>query len=145
MNSLADGPSSFIGPHEKRELELMTSGAKPLAMFVEPLPSNHEFFDEQAFDTLVEQIALVKQVRIESVITPEGASGQIRRVLYAQAAQAWRIPAMLLIQDAYSSLGVGVRPDFERIIGLLLGYERDDVEKYVAFLTQRFGASERQD
>ena len=108
--SLSDGLSNFLGPHEGRELELMASEAKRLAMFVEPLPTEHEFFDEREFDTLVEQQALVKKVRVESITTPEGAEGQIRRVLYAQASQSWRISAMLFIQDAYNSFGIGFSP-----------------------------------
>jgi hypothetical protein len=143
MSSLSDGPSNFLGPHEERELELMASEAKPLAMFVEPLPTEHEFFDEQEFDALVEQQVLVKKVRVESITTPEGTKGQIRRVLYAQASQAWRIPAMLFIQDAYAALGVGFSADFERIIGLLLGYDRDHIEGYIASVKDRHNASER--
>lgn len=112
-------------------------------MFVEPLPTEHEFFDEQEFDALVEQQALVKKVRVESITTPEGANGQIRRVLYAQASQAWRIPAMLFIQDTYSSLGIGFSPDFERIIGLLLGYDRDHIERFIASMMEKRGANER--
>jgi hypothetical protein len=132
---LSDGLSNFLGPHEGRELELMASETKPLAMFVEPLPTEHEFFDEAEFDALVEQRVLVKKVRVESITTPEGAKGQIRRVLYAQASQAWRISAMLFVQDTYNSLGPGFHPDLERIIGLLLGYDRDLIEKYIASMT----------
>jgi hypothetical protein len=143
MCSLSEGSSNFLGPHEERELELMTSEAKPLAMFVEPLPTEHEFFDEHEFDALVERGALVKKVRVELITTPEGTEGQIRRVLYAQASQAWRIPAMLFIQDAYNALGIGFSPDFERIIGLLLGYDRDHIERYLASVTDKHNASKR--
>jgi hypothetical protein len=48
----------------------MASEAKPLAMFVEPLPTEYEFFDELELDALVEQKALVKRVRVESITTP---------------------------------------------------------------------------
>jgi hypothetical protein len=142
MSSSSDGSPNFIGPHEGRELELMASEAKPLAMFVEPLPAEYEFFDEQEFDALVEQQVLVKKVRVESITTPEGAKGQSRRVLYAQASQAWRIPAMLFVHDVYDSLGVGFRPDFERIIGLLLGYNRDHIERFILSMTEKHRASE---
>jgi hypothetical protein len=142
VSSLSDNPSNFRGPHEGRELELMVSKAKPLAMFVEPLPAEHEFFDEEKFDALVEQQALVKKVRIESVITPAGANGQVRRVLYAQASQAWRISAMLFIHDTYDSLGAGFRPDFERIIGRLLGYDPDHIERFIASVTDEHDADE---
>jgi hypothetical protein len=122
--------ANFIGPHEERELELMKLGTKPLSMFVEPIPSEYEFFDEEQFDALVERGTFVKSVRIENVPTPNGDQ-EIRRTCYAQASESWRIPAMLLTLDVYRSLGPGIRPDLERITGLLLGYDREDIEKYV--------------
>lgn len=143
MSSLSDGPSNFLGPHEGRELELMASGGKPLAMFVEPLPTEHELFDEQGLDALVEEQALVKKLRVESITTPEGAEGQIRRVLYAQVSEAWRIPAMLFVHDTYASLGIGFSPDLERMIGLLLGYDREHIERYIASVTHKHSANER--
>lgn len=143
MNSSPDRASNFRGPHEGRELELLVSGGKPLAMFVEPLPAEYEFFDEQKFDALVEQHALVKDVRIESVTTPGGGQGRVRRVLYSQPSQAWRIPAMLLVLDVYGSRGPGFSPDLERTIGLLLGYERGHIESYIADITKRLNTGER--
>lgn len=41
MSSLSDGRLNFLDSHEERGLELMASGAKPLAIFVEPLPMEH--------------------------------------------------------------------------------------------------------
>jgi len=35
---------------------------------------------------------------------------------------------ILLVQGLYDSLAPGWRPDLERVIGLLLGYDRQDVE-----------------
>jgi hypothetical protein len=122
--------SSFIGPHEERELELMKLGIKPLSMFVEPIQTEYEVFDEKSFDLLVERGMLVKNVRIENLPTQDGDQ-KMRRVLYAQPSQTWRIPAMLLTIDIYNSLLPGIRPDLERITGLLLGYDREDIEKYV--------------
>jgi hypothetical protein len=135
--SSAPDHSDFLGPHEQRELELMASGAKPLAMFSQQWPSEECFFDEGELDALVAQGRLVKQVRIDSVDTPDGSKGQVRRVFYAQAVEAWRISAMLFVQDLYDSLGPGLRLDLERVIGLLLGYERDHVEAYIARLTKQ--------
>jgi hypothetical protein len=136
MSSLLDRPD-FLGPHEEREIELMTSGAKPLAMFSEEWPTEEHLFDEEEFDALVAQGCLVKQVRIDAVVSHDGSEGQVRRIFYAQASEAWRISAMLFVQDIYESLGSGFRPDLERTIGLLLGYERDHVEGYIAFLVEK--------
>jgi hypothetical protein len=44
-----------------------------------------------------------------------------------------RINATLLVQGLYDSLS-GWRPDLDRVIGLLLGYSHEDIEK---FLTAR--------
>ena len=122
---------SYVGPHEGKELELMISGAKPLSMFVEPIPTDYDFFDEQEFDRLVRSNRLIKEVRVEIVSTGIGDPQRIRRVLYAQVSEAWRIPSMLFVQDIYSSLGAGIKPDLERVIGRLLGYATSDIDSYL--------------
>jgi len=38
---------------------------------------------------------------------------------------------MMLVQDLYLSLVPGWRDDLDRIIGLLLGYDRQDIEHFV--------------
>jgi hypothetical protein len=123
--------TSFIGPHEGRELELMLRGVKPLSMFVETIPAEFDIFPERDFDEAVSRGHLVKHVSIEATSIASRTEKKIRRVLYALPAEAWRIQALLLIQNLYSSLG-GWRPDLDRAIGLLLGYERADVEKFAA-------------
>jgi hypothetical protein len=59
-----------------------------------------------------------------------GVEMSARRILYASASEAWRIPAMLMIQDIYATLVPGRRPDLERAIGWLLGYDRGDIELF---------------
>jgi len=49
-------------------------------------------------------------------------------VAAAAGEEEWRIKALLLVQGLYDSLAPGWRPDLERVIGLLLGYDRQDVE-----------------
>src|SRR5438034_6422904 len=102
MSSVSPHPS-FVGPHEDRELELMTKGLKPLCMFSESIPPEFEYFPEQDFDQLVSLGKLKKHVSIEATISPNGEA-QIRRVLYALPAEEWRIPAMLLVQSTYDTL-----------------------------------------
>jgi hypothetical protein len=121
----------FIGPHEGRELQLMLEGSKPLSMFVETIPAELELFPERDFDKLVREGKLIKHVSIEDCPLPDGKVGKIRTVLYALPSEEWRIKALLLVQTVYASLTPGWRPDLERIIGLLLGYNRDDIEKFV--------------
>jgi hypothetical protein len=131
MKSVREDVRHLVGPHEGRELELMLSGDKPFSMFVESIPADFEVFSEQDFDRLVSQGKLIKHVSIEVIPVAGGKTGKIRRVLYALPSEEWRIKALLLIQDLYGSLSPGWRPDLERLIGLLLGYSRGDIEKFV--------------
>ena len=123
---------AFVGPHEGRELELMLSGSKPLSMFIEPVESEFEYFPEEEFDKLVAQGKLLKNVTIEMFPDPRGGEEKFRRVLYALPGEDWRIRAMLLVEELYRSLVPGWRPDLDRVIGLLLGYERDDIEQFLS-------------
>ena len=124
-------PTDFVGPHEGQELQLMLSGVKPLAMFVETMPTEFDSFPEADFDDAVSKGKLVKHIATETVHTPDEKEIKIRRILYALPSEEWRIQALLLIQNLYSSLG-GWHPDLDRAIGLLLGYERSDVEKFAS-------------
>jgi len=131
MTSNRGDKPSFAGPHEGRELELMLRGAKPLSMFVEPVPPEFEYFPEQEFDSLVSDGRLVKRIELETKRDPSGKDVTFRRVLYALPHEAWRIEALLLVQGVYVSLCPGWRPDLDRVIGLLLGYDREDIEKFL--------------
>jgi hypothetical protein len=133
---------NFVGPHEGRELELMLSGKKPLSMFVEPVDSEFEYFPEEEFDSWATKGKLVKRVSLEPIVDPHGNDSKIRRVLYARPEELWRIDAVLLVQKLYDSLSPGWRPDFERIIGLLLGYNRADIESYIDSMAARNRATQ---
>ncbi len=67
----------------------------------------------------------------------EGVENSAQNILYATASEAWRISAMRMIQDIYYSMGPGWRPDLERVIGSLLGYNRNDVESFIERLASR--------
>ena len=56
-----------------------------------------------------------------------------RELLYALPGEEWRIKAYLLVDDIYASLVPGWRPDLERVIGALLGYEREATERFLAY------------
>jgi len=128
---------TFVGPHEGRELELMMAGTKPLSAFLEVVSQDVECFPEENFDALVAQGQLTKAVSITTKRVPDGTEHQLRRVLYALPGEEWRIKALLLVQGLYDSLAPGWRPDLERVIGLLLGYDRQDIERFIASLPTR--------
>jgi hypothetical protein len=131
MASITNDSERFRGPHEGRELELMLSGTKPLAMFVEPIPREVAYFPETDFDARVTEGRLIKHESIDTIRHANGVTAQVRRVLYATPQEEWRIKAVLLIEDLYQSLLPGWRPDLDRAIGLLLGYDRQDIERFL--------------
>jgi hypothetical protein len=104
----------------------------------------YEDYPDKRFDIFTMEGRFVKGVRVEKVTLFNGVEVNTRRVLYATASEAWRIPAMLMIQDIYKPLTPGRRPDLERAIGWLLGYDRDDVEQFVEWLTKRADLAARQ-
>jgi len=128
---------SFVGPHEGRELELMLSGSKPMSMFFQPFESEFEYFPEAEFDEFVSQGRFVKYISVESIRTPNNQEEGLRRILYALPNEAWRIKAFLFIQALYDSLLPGWRPDLDRAIGLLLGYDRDDIENFLTWMSEK--------
>jgi hypothetical protein len=141
MNSSVEGDTTppFVGPHDGRELELMLEGKKPLSMFSADDAVEYEDYPDKRFDALTSEGRFVKEVRIGKLVLVNGEEMRTRRILYATASEAWRIPAMLMIQDIYATLTPGRRPDLERAIGWLLGYDRSDVELYVEWLAKRHG------
>jgi hypothetical protein len=134
---LSNGTPKFVGPHEDHELELMKEGTKPLAMFVEPLGPEFDYFPEEEFDALVAKEKIVKHVSLESIVGPDGKEHKVRRVLYALPEEVWRIKAILLIQHIYDTQSPGFRPDLERLIGALLGYNCADVESYIELMSRK--------
>jgi hypothetical protein len=98
-----------------------------------------EIFPERQFDLHVAQGIFLKDVRVVNYVSADGEEMSARSVLYATAGEAWRIPAMRMIEDVYYSMGRGWRPDLERVIGSLLGYDRNDVELFIERLPRRHG------
>ncbi|MBS0530656.1 MAG: hypothetical protein JSS22_14905, partial [Proteobacteria bacterium] len=124
---------TFVGPHEGREFELMLAGKKHLSsFFLEEGLERDQVFPESQFDAAVAEGVFVKDVRIIETISPDGDRQiAIRSTLYATTDEVWRIPAMRMIQDIYERMGPGWRPDLERAIGALLGYDNNDVELFI--------------
>jgi hypothetical protein len=141
MNGSAedDTPPSYVSPHDGRELELMLAGKKHLSMFTIEDNVEYEDYPDKRFDAFTLEGRFVRDVRVEKFMLVNGVEMSARRILYATANEAWRIPAMLMIQDIYATLIPGRRPDLERAIGWLLGYDRSDIELFVEWLTRRHG------
>lgn len=134
--------SKSIGPHEGRELELMLDGKKPLSMFSYLVEGGFVPYPEAEFEKYVSTGRLKKVVSDQST-TVRGELLTNRRVLYALPNEDWRIRAFLFVQALYDSFGPGWRPDFEMIIGSLLGYDREDIEAFINLRIQESDARAR--
>jgi len=111
-----------------------------MSMFVEPVNSVIQIFDEEAFDSLVNEGKLVKHVEIELDKPVKGH--RQRRVIYALPDEIWRVKAIIFVQKAYDSLAPGWHPDLDAVIGLLLGYDLRDVTDYVKWVAERNSQNE---
>jgi len=122
--------------HTNFELPLMLEGRKKLARFTDILPST-----EEAFDRWVAKSVLHKEVFVEPI--PEALKpfaiglnhGAIRDVYYTLKGEELRIPAMNLLWRA----GGGWNEHFERLEGMLFGYEDWQIDWWIAHRNEQSG------
>ncbi len=127
MNMRPDLPDG-IGPHEGRELELMLSGEKPLAMFNDDLPDGMEP-PEIAFDPYV---VMGRFVKAEFVLpVPAFPDPGLRYYFYALPGEEWRVGRLIEIERGFFEDDVKTTPELETEIGRLLGYNEADIELFV--------------
>jgi hypothetical protein len=116
----------------------MLEGKKCLSFFYFEVGVEREIFPESQFDLQVAKGLLVKDERVEEFVSPEtGEMTSARNILYAATHEAWRIPAMRMVEDIYQRMRPGWRPDLERMKGWLLGYDPQDVELFIDNLVKR--------
>ncbi len=116
----------------------MLSGKKHLSRFYFEVGVQREIFPERQFDLQVANGFLVKDERVEELISREtNELTSVRNILYATASEAWRIPAMRMVEDIYQRMEPGWRPDLERMKGALLGYDPRDVEMFIERIAPR--------
>lgn len=132
---MTDPTPPYVGPHEGRELELMRAGSKPASMFLEPVDSDTEYFPEEEFDALVAEGKIVKYEALEEF----PRHYVMRRVIYTLPGEEWRANALRFTLRLYQNSSPGWHPDLERMIGLLLGYERANIESFLARIAERHG------
>jgi len=108
--------------HTGRELRMMLAGVKPLALFSDVLEDDPSpwCFPEDVFEPHVRAGTLVKRDYVELGGVPSPHKG-IRVLLYALAAEAWRIDAYILLRQVGRQ--EGWNDALERMEGTLLGYE----------------------
>jgi len=121
-----------VGPHNDKELELMLSGEKPLAMFSD-LPGPDTVLPTAAFAPHVASGTIVMATFNE--LLPNDRT--LRHEFYARPGEEWRIkPAFKLSQTKYSVWCKAAANDC-REIGRLLGYSEADIEIFIARASQR--------
>jgi hypothetical protein len=119
--------------HTGRELELMLAGTKPLAMFYDDNGEPDErIIPEKEFDGYVRSGLFVKGTRVfDLAIDPRtGRPVQVRYVLYALKAEAWRVNALFLVLKTQLKLRHGPDEAIERMTSNLLGYSDEEFEKH---------------
>jgi hypothetical protein len=123
-------PPEGIGPHEDRELELMLSGTKPLAMFSDAVGSPYEF-PEERFAPYVADGTIVRREVIYCSIKSELPC---RCVYFARAGEEWRIEAKHRIKQRLFVYKEPISLETEREIGRLLGYADSDINSYLEWI-----------
>lgn len=128
----SDDPSNpmTVGPHEGRELELMLSGRKPLALFFDTLPESGAIPD-QDFDAFVRSGTLVMDQRIVRPLHDKKNLPSTRVVLYAMPNEVWRIEEALAILEPVFALTRPPSDEDDVNLGRLLGYPEDAIAHFV--------------
>ncbi|MDP6830561.1 MAG: hypothetical protein QF521_17320 [Alphaproteobacteria bacterium] len=126
MDDRPDVPDG-VGPHELRELELMLSGEKPLAMFIDEDPGNF-IIPEADFEPHVRAGTFIKG---EAIYPKPNDPYAPRYVYFALSSEGWRIDALHAINEAIHCGRRKVTDEDEIEIGSLLGYSPEQVEAFL--------------
>jgi hypothetical protein len=125
--------------HTGYELPLMLEGRKPFSYFAQEYPPHHHF-GEEYFEVYVSKGVIQKRVELQPFPAPlrgkdSRAFEGIRSVFYTLNGEEWRIPAWKLIRSAAQKSRWNA--DFERLEGMLLGYEEWQNDWWIANYWQR--------
>lgn len=117
--------------HTGRELTLMRSGKKPLAMFyaeISELPDEN-LIPELAFSPYVSSGEIVRgENTLESGYSVSlGRNAHIRYVFFAVAEEAWRITATSFLRESFAKAQCPWNEALERMEGKLLGYTDEEI------------------
>ena len=118
-----------VGPHEGRELELLLAGQKPVARFL--------------FDGLSEEYEDQFKEAVESGQILEfdfpAEEPHLHRRYYCLRGEEWRVKVMELVDHADAGRAAVrlTEEDWHRLDGTLLGYAKDDIERFIAHIRSR--------
>jgi hypothetical protein len=123
---------SMIGPHEGRELELMLSGQKKLAVFHDIIIPGQNIpegiIPEQAFFPYVQAGTII---RTEEKITNKKTGDIIQNVLFTLPGEEWRASTILWIKRDVFQNQKRFDEAYDIIIGRLLGYTEDEISAFL--------------
>jgi hypothetical protein len=117
--------------HSGREFVLMRDRRKPLSVFTSILPNPPGSLDlpKNLFSSLLESGKIVTKNYCEAMDKDSGFKG-LEVVLYADAAEAWRIDAYILLRATAKK--VGWSEPLIRMEGALLGYSDWQNDAFIA-------------
>lgn len=125
---------SMIGPHQGKELELMLTGTKKLAMFHDYVPEDgsaiaEDIIPEATFAPYVESGTII---RIARDIEDTRTGRIVRYVCFTPPDEEWRAQTLLWLREAVFN-GLFPPDDVVDIMtGRLLGYKEKDIAGFIA-------------
>jgi hypothetical protein len=126
--------------HTGYELPLLLNGTKKFARFLEVYPPYSHHHNEELFDRYVAEGLLHKEVYFEPFPEPYTLKdGRViegsREACYTPKGEEWRIRAWKLVFAA--SRKSEWNEDFERIEGMLFGYEEWQMDWWIAHIREQ--------
>ncbi len=127
-------PTNYLkaANHTGRELKLMLSGCKPLAMFyamAEELP-DERLIPEKKFGRYVAQGLFVRaDASFETEHPKTHRLCEVKYVFFARKEEKWRIPALALVVRTYQRMRK-TDEGIERIESALLGYTDEEIDAW---------------
>ena len=109
----------------------MLAGKKPLALFYDDadLPADPRIVPEHQFDAYVNSGQFSKGEVVLGIPDPElGTPVKIRYVFYAVQAEAWRIPAAVLLLKTRMGVNAMADEGLEKMLCALLGYSESETQ-----------------
>ncbi|NMM45223.1 hypothetical protein HH303_12085 [Rhodospirillaceae bacterium KN72] len=116
-----------IGPHERRELELMLKGIKPLAMFADVVsPSFH--WPDAKFEPHVRSGRIIKREYLKETLDGKYT---FRELYYALPNEVWRIERAHELSNLHFDHWSEAVPKICAEMGKLLGYSDHEIAVFL--------------
>jgi len=118
--------------HTGNELKLMLNGEKPLSMFYYcKAVGDKEMLPIDDFSPYVQEGRIVMEEFDAPLPSDADPKYRLTYVLYALVHEKWRISAMTVALTAQSDNIQKPDEGIDRIIGLLLGYPKPEIEAWI--------------